>query len=94
MTRNIDEVLQSMRKMGAQIEDGKDRMLFNKLNLSTLELMRERDDIEHVVVRYRDLIENPRKEIKKISAFLGATFDIDAAIEVVDTSLYRNRTTP
>jgi hypothetical protein len=91
MIRDIGEVLQSMRKMGAGIDGEKDRMLFSKLNHLTLELMVKRTDIEYLVVRYRNLIENPRKEIGEISAFLGASFDIDAAIGAVDTALYRNR---
>jgi hypothetical protein len=67
------------------------RAIVSKLNRLTLELMVKRNDIEHLVVRYRALIENPRKEIGKISAFPGASFDIDAAIGAVDTALYRNR---
>jgi hypothetical protein len=67
------------------------RAIVSKLNRLTLELMVKRNDIEHLVVRYRALIENPRKEIGEISAFLGASFDIDAGIVAVDTALYRNR---
>jgi hypothetical protein len=91
MIRNIDEVLQSMRKMGVEVEVETDKMLFDKLNRLTLELMRRRDDIEYVAVRYRDLIENPKEEIEKVSAFLDVTLDINAAIGAVDTALYRNR---
>jgi hypothetical protein len=91
MIRNIDEVLQSMKKMGAEIQGEKDKMLFNKLNRFSLDLMGKREDIDHIVVKYGDLIESPRKEMERVSAFLGVTFDIDSAISAVDTKLYRNR---
>lgn len=93
MRRNIDEVLKSMQKMGADIEVEKDRKLFDKLDGLSLELMRRRDDMEHVTVNYRDLIDNPRGEMERVSHLLGEKFDVDAAIEAVDPSLYRNRFT-
>jgi hypothetical protein len=49
--------------------------------------------MEHVAVNYRDLIDNPRGEMERVSHFLGEKFDVDAAIEAVDPSLYRNRFT-
>jgi hypothetical protein len=91
MRRNIDEVLKSMRKMGADIETEKDRKLFSKLDRFSLELMRSRHDMEHITVNYRDLLEHPRSEIERVSRFLGKTFDVDAAIGAVDPSLYRSR---
>ncbi len=91
MSRSIDEVLKSMQKMGADIEMERDRELFKKLDRFSLELMRRRDDMEHVTVNYRDLIDNPRGEMERVSHFLGEKFDVDAAIEAVDPSLYRNR---
>jgi hypothetical protein len=91
MRRNIDEVLKSMQKMGANINAGKDRMLFQKLDRFSLELMHSRDDMEYITVNYRDLIDNPRKEMGRVRNFLGVPFGVDASVKAVDTSLYRNR---
>lgn len=91
MRRNIDEVLKSMHKMGANIDSEKDRMLFKKLDRFSLELMHSRDDMEYITVKHRDLIGNPRKEMEKVRHFLGEPLAVDAAVKAVDTSLYRNR---
>ncbi len=91
MRRNIDEVLKSMQKMSANIDAGKDKMLFQKLDRFSLELMHSRDDMEYITVKYRDLIDNQRKEMKRVSHFLDVPLSIDAAVKAVDTSLYRNR---
>jgi hypothetical protein len=92
MIRDIGEILKSMKKMGANVtEGGKDRVLLDKLNIFSLELMRSRDDMKHIKIKYRDLIGNPKREMERVSHFLGVTFNIDAAIKAVDESLYRNR---
>lgn len=91
LRRNIDEVLKSMQKMGANIDAEKDRTLFKKLDRFSLELMHSRDDMEYITVNHHDLIDNPRKEMEKVSHFLGEPFAVDAAVKAVDTSLYRNR---
>lgn len=91
MMRNIDEVLDSMQKMGGPVNREKDRALLSKLNRFTLNLMKNRDDMEYVAVNYHDVIDNPRREIERVSSFLGQTFDIEGAIGAVDSSLYRNR---
>lgn len=91
MMRNIDEVLKSMQKMGADIDEVKDRMLFSKLNRFSFELMRSRDDMEYIRVNYSDLVDSPRREMERVSRFFGETFDVDTAIKAVEPSLYRNK---
>ena len=71
MMRNIDEVLNSMRKMGADIDMEKDRVLFGKLNKFSFELIDKRDDMEYTTINYRDVIDDPGKELQKIGLFLG-----------------------
>ncbi len=93
MMRNIDEVLNSMRKMGADIDMEKDRVLFGKLNTFSFDLMDKRDDIEYTTINYRDVIDNPGTELQKIGLFLGESLDIESAIKAVDSKLYRNRAT-
>jgi len=91
MMRNMDEVLKSMQKMGGEVDEKKDRALFNKLNEFSLELMRTRDDVEYITVNHRDLVDDPRSQMERVSSFLGEPCDVDAAIGAVDSSLYRNR---
>lgn len=91
MIRSIDEVMKSMQKMGAAIDDEKDRMLFSKLNKISFELMRSRNDMEHIRVDYRDLMEGPRGEMDRVDRFFGETFDVDTAIKAVEPGLYRNK---
>ena len=91
MMRNMDEVLKSMQKMGADINEEKDRTLFNKLNRASFELMRSRDDMEYIDVNYRDLIGDPRREMTGVGRFIGETFDVDTAVKAVEPGLYRNK---
>ena len=92
MIRDTEEILKSMKKMGADVTEGEeDKALLDKLNMFSLELMRVRDDMKHIKIKYRDLINNPRKEMERVSDFLGVPFYIDAAIKAVDENLYRNR---
>jgi len=91
MVRDIDEILRSMQKMGAGIDEQKDRDLFGKLNTISLDLMRRRRDMKSITVPHRDLMGEPAREMERVSRFLGVPFDIGAAVAAVDPSLYRNR---
>ena len=91
MMRDIGEVLKSMQKMGADIDEEKDRTLFSKLNSVSFELMRSRDDMEYIRVNYRDLIDDPRTGMESVGRFFGETFDADTAIKAVEPGLYRNK---
>ena len=91
MMRNIDEVLNSMQKMGAETDMEKDKKLFGKLNKFSFDLMKSRDDMEYITINYRDVIESPNNEIERVKDFLEIPFDIAEAIKAVDSKLYRNR---
>lgn len=91
MMRHIDEILDSMQKMGADVDREKDRTLFRKLNQISLGLMQSRDDIGHITVNYRDIIDNPHNELTRIGRFIDTEFDLDGAVKVIDLRLYRNR---
>lgn len=91
MMRNVDEVLKSMQKMGADIDEVKDKMLLSKMNSFSFKLMRSRDDMDYIRVNYSDLVYSPRKEIERVSRFFGETFDADAAMKAVEPSLHRNK---
>ncbi|MFO8100805.1 MAG: nucleotide pyrophosphatase [Dehalococcoidia bacterium] len=91
MMRNIEEVLDSMYKMGGEMDREKDRDLFTRLDRFSLKLLDDRDDIKYITINYRDVINNPRFVIEKIGNFLGEQIDFEGAVEAVDDKLYRNR---
>lgn len=91
MLRNIDEVVNSMQKMGAEINKEKDRILFTKLNKYSFDLMNTRTDVEYITINYSDIIKDPRSVIDAVGRFLTIRLDADTAMKAVDTKLYRNR---
>jgi hypothetical protein len=92
MQRNIDEVIDSMHKMGGQeINRETDKVLFSKLDKVSLKLLDDRPDIEYILVNYRNVIDDPRTQIERVSQLFGEKFDLDAALTAVDSKLYRNR---
>ena len=42
-------------------------------------------------VNYKDVIENPSKQCRRVNEFLGGVPDVETMPLVVDRSLYRNR---
>lgn len=91
MLRDIDEILDSMQKMGALTNRRKDRALLVKLNRVSFGLMDRRDDMEYVTINYHNVIHSPSREIERVSCFLGQTFDFERAIRAVDSRLHRSR---
>ena len=83
-----------MEKM-ADIKDNnreETRESFVKLNDMIKNLIRNREDIEFLLVNYNDILSNPSANIKKIHDFLGLHgIDLEKMIDVVDKKLYRQR---
>jgi len=90
MLRNLDEVMDSMERMSGSIDREKEKPLFEKLNRFSIELMKRREDMKYIIVNYRDVIENPLEQAKRINEFLGGMIDIKSAIRAVNPTLYRN----
>lgn len=90
MARNINEVMDSMEKMSGPIDREKEKPLFEKLNEFSINLMEKREDIDYIIVDYRNAINNPRREIERVNHFLDGTLDVESAAEAVDPSLSRN----
>ena len=91
MTRNLDEIIDSMEKMsGEKINRDEEKPLLDKLNRYTLKIMEKRDDIDFIVVKYNDVIRNPRREVERVNEFLNGMLDVESAIKAVDPRLYRN----
>ena len=91
MTRDLDEIMDSMEKMSGPINREEEKPVFERLNKYAIKLMEKRDDIDFILVRYNDVIENPRKEIERVNKFLSGKLNVENAIKAVDPKLYRNR---
>ena len=91
MTRDLDEIMDSMEKMSGPINREEEKPVFERLNKYAIKLMEKRDDIDFMIVRYNDVIENPRKEVERVNKFLGGKLNVENAIKAVDPKLYRNR---
>lgn len=92
--RNIEEILDSMEKM-ANINDTnreETRESFVKLNSMIKNCIREREDIEVLIVNYNNILSEPSINIKKIYDFLGlADINLEKMVDAVDRELYRQR---
>jgi hypothetical protein len=92
--RNIEEVLDSMEKM-ARIQDQdreETKASFIKLNGMIKDLITKREDIDVLFINYNQVVADPKSEIRKISDFLGAPGESEAAMTAaVDQKLYRKR---
>ena len=91
MLRDLDEILASMAKMSGDDSVFEEREVFERLNRYAMRLMEKRDDIDFILVKYNDVLREPRKEIERIDEFLGRKLEIDEAVKAVDPKLYRNR---
>jgi hypothetical protein len=90
MTRDLDEIMMSMKKMSGDPKVMEERDIFDGLNRYSMKLMKEKE-IPHIIVKYNDVLKDPEKEIERINEFLGGTLDVNSAVKAVDPSLYRNR---
>ena len=90
MMRDLDEVMYSMEKMSGPIDRENEKPVFEKLNSISIKLMEERDDIDYIIMNYRDVIKNPVEEIEKLNGFLGGMLNVESAVGAVDPNLYRN----
>jgi hypothetical protein len=97
MRRNLHEVLASQAKMldrrGESSESSDESLLEMYTNhLEKVEFqLRFRQHFEVVYVQYRDVLEDPVREARRINEFLGGKLDERRMAEVVDPALYRNR---
>lgn len=90
MLRDLDEIMDSMEKMSGDMDRGEEKPAFRHLNRFAKQLLSDRDDIEALMVQYRDVVEQPRTEIKRVSRFLNDALDVEAGVAAVDPDLYRN----
>lgn len=98
LLRDLDEVLASQNKMlerrgetGGGVSDEKMKVNYEK-HLGKVKTMLEQvPNFEVLYVRYRDAVEQPDEQARRIEEFLKGAVDAKAMIEAVNKSLYRNR---
>lgn len=98
MKRNIEENLQSQKKMLIRRGEDPEKISDDELR-SMLEMhlkmvddwLSRQANIDLLYVPYHDMVERPRENISTLNAFLDHRLDTEKMAEVVDARLYRNR---
>jgi len=98
MQRDLEEVLASQAKMlgrlgktGGGMGDDRMKAIFTRQLKEFERWVAGQEHFRVLVVNYRDMIDNPVREAKRVNEFLGSDLDTEAMAGVVDPSLYRNR---
>jgi hypothetical protein len=98
MNRDVDEVLASQNKMLAArgepadaADDAKMREAYGKHLEKVGRFLRNRQCFTTLQVRYRDVIDNPAAQARRLNEFLGGRLNVEQMATVADRELYRNR---
>jgi RNase adaptor protein for sRNA GlmZ degradation len=96
MERDLDEMIRSQEKMLARLGKPAAPAEAIKQHFTRhLEKLRawlaEQGNFEVLYVRYKEVVEDPREQAERISAFLPGKADAASMAGTVDPALYRNR---
>ena len=97
MRRHLHEVLASQAKMLDRREETSETSDEEMLQMYDGHLdkvqfqLRFRDYFDVLYVDFRDALEDPVRQAKRINEFIGGGLDEGKMVEVVDPELYRNR---
>ena len=97
MRRNVDEILQSQKKMlerkgiTTDIRDATMKALFERELRQFYSWIPTQSHLKLVNISYNDLLSNPQGTIDQINRHFDETLDTDAMVQLVDPGLYRNR---
>ncbi len=90
MLRDLDEIMDSMEKMSGEVDRADEKPAFRRLNRFAKQLLNDREDIEVIMVDYRNVVEHPQEETERLDQFLDGALDVEAGVAAVDPDLYRN----
>ncbi len=91
MQRDLNEVIDSTQKMSnKKFSRKKLKKSLQRLDNTIINEMRDRIDIEYVIVNYNKLLSNYDEEIKKVNTIIDK-FNADEGKKAIDERLYRNR---
>jgi hypothetical protein len=98
MTRRIEEILASQKKMLTRRDEATDTVsdeqmarMFAKHLRKVEAWLQDQPNILVLPVDYNELVTQPRKHAQRVNQFLGGTLDVGKMIGVVAPELYRNR---
>ncbi|MEZ4795636.1 MAG: alkaline phosphatase family protein [Flavobacteriaceae bacterium] len=94
MNRDLGELVKSQQKMIGKDTQNLPTRLFEayKKQLSQVEIWANKEPgVEIIYVDYKNVINNPDEEIKRITNFLSIDLNADLMKECIDSSLYRNK---
>ncbi|MFN9718091.1 MAG: thioredoxin domain-containing protein [Planctomycetota bacterium] len=97
MRRNVDEILQSQKKMlerkgiTTEIPDATMKALFERELRQFYSWIPTQSHLKLVNISYNDLLSNPEGSIDQINRHFDETLDTEAMVQLVDPDLYRNR---
>jgi hypothetical protein len=101
MRRNIEEILRSQKAMlekggmpTGEVSDEKLAKLYEHHLEETFKWLHEQPNIEVIFVNYNWLLKDFSKMLPKVNIFLGGSLDVDKMSEIIDNSLYRQRSQP
>lgn len=97
MRRNVDEILQSQKKMlerkgiTTDIPDATMKALFERELRQFYSWIPTQSHLKLVNISYNDLLSNPEGTIDQFNRHFDETLDTEAMVQLVDPGLYRNR---
>jgi hypothetical protein len=97
MRRDLREVLASQAKMlerrGESNDSDDERMieLYENDLWKANYLLKNNARFDTLMIGYREVLENPLEQARKISEFMGGGHDVEKMAAAVDPKLYRNR---
>lgn len=97
MRRNVDEILQSQKKMlerkgiTTDIPDATMKALFERELRQFYSWIPTQSHLKLVNISYNDLLSNPEGTINQINRHFDESLDTEAMVRLVDPNLYRNR---
>jgi predicted AlkP superfamily phosphohydrolase/phosphomutase/tetratricopeptide (TPR) repeat protein len=94
MNRDLSEIVKSQQKMIGKNPDVLPIHLLEayRKHLKQVETWKIKEPgVELIYVDYKDVINNPRKEIDRVTKFIGLELDTVAMSSCVDKTLYRNK---
>ena len=77
--------------MRSETDDEKMKELYATHLRQVRSLMEFRDNFDFLEIEYRNMIDDPERNARRIASFLGADLDIEKMTSVVDPTHYRNR---
>jgi hypothetical protein len=99
MLRSLDEILASQKKMANRLKYAEDDIEDNLLKRNYLRHLEEvkkwlekQKNIDVLYLNYSDVVNDPASTVESIVNFLGIKLDTQEIAEVIDASLYRQRT--